>query len=148
MARVTRIIFKDGRRREVDEADWSIPFEVRKVDEDQQLVFGWSSISTVDGDLIVDKQGDQIGMDELEPAAYEFVLNTRQMGDMHAKTNVGRLVESMVFSVEKQRLLGIDLGMTGWWTGFRVDDMRTWALVKAGARPMFSIGGRAMREDA
>jgi hypothetical protein len=148
MARITRIIFKDAPRRRADEADWSIPFEVRKVDEDKQLVFGWSSISTVDGDLVVDKQGDSIPVDELEAAAYGFVLHSRSASDMHEKANIGRLVESMVFSKQKQDLLGIDLGMEGWWTGFRVDDLQTWALVKQGKRPMFSIGGRGQRMDA
>lgn len=129
-------------------ADWSIPIEFVKADVDKQLIFGWASVSEVGGQLVVDKQDDVILPEELEKAAYEFMLYARSMGDMHEKRNVGRLVESMVFTKEKQDILGIDLGLQGWWIGMKVDDAETWKQIKAGNRPEFSIGGKGERVEA
>ncbi len=126
--------------------DMEIEFDVRKTDEDQQLVFGWASICSIGGEDVVDKQDDIIPEDELEKAAYDFALYCRQQGDMHERMGVGRLVESMMFTKQKQEALGVDLGLTGWWIGFRVDDPGVWKRIKAGELPEFSIGGKARRE--
>src|SRR5258706_2727338 len=126
--------------------DMEIEFDVRKTDEDQQLVFGWASICSIDGVDVVDKQDDIIPEDELEKAAYDFALYCRQQGDMHERMGVGRLVESMMFTKQKQDAIGIDLGLTGWWVGFKVDDPGVWARIKDGSLPEFSVGGKARRE--
>lgn len=126
------------------DSDWCVPFEIKKADPDQRLVFGWASVVTKDGKVIVDKQGDIIEPSEIEHAAYDFVLYARDMGDMHTRKGVGRLVESMVFTREKQDTLGINLGMEGWWVGFRCDDEGLWATIKRGEKPEFSIGGTAV----
>ena len=145
-----RVHFKDldpvtnAMKRDVGASDWSTALDVRKMDPDQQLIFGWASVVEKNGVLLIDKQGDIIPVHELEGAAYEFVLPSRQQGDMHGQMGVGRLVESMVFTLEKQQALGVDLGMVGWWTGFRVDDPDCWAAHKRGERPEFSIGGQAI----
>lgn len=130
-----------------DDADWILEGEVIKADPDKQLVFGWASISSQDGEHIVDKQGDIIPEAELETAAYEFALYHRAHGDMHDRMGVGRMIESMMFTVEKQQALGIDLGLVGWWIGFRVDDADVWKRIKEGKLPEFSIGGKATREE-
>lgn len=120
---------------------WSLPLTVKKFDQDQQLVFGWASVVEKDGMVVVDKQGDIIPPLELEKAVYKYVIDSRDQGDMHDRVGVGKMVESMVFTKDKQMALGIDLGMVGWWVGFRVDDNDLWAAVKRGERPEFSIGG-------
>lgn len=125
--------------------DWSLPFEIVAKSEDQQLVFGWASVASIGGEDVVDKQGDIIPEDELEKAAYDYVLYCRQQGDMHERMGVGQLIESMVFTKQKQDVLGIDLGMAGWFCGFYVTDKETWGLIKSGERPEFSVGGRAVR---
>ena len=130
-----------------DPLDWSIPFTIAKADADQQLIFGWASIVEKDGALIIDKQGDAILPVDLEKAAYDFVLTARNHGDMHDTIGTGRLVESMVFTKDKQAALGIDLGKVGWWTGFKVDSPEVWAAHKRGDRPDFSIGGSGVREE-
>lgn len=130
------------------EATAKIVFEIAKSDPDQQLIFGWASVSEEAGQAVVDKQGDIIPSAELESAAYDFVLNSRNQGDMHTRTGVGRMVESMMFSKQKQDALGIDLGKVGWWTGFKVDCPELWTDIKAGRRPEFSIGGMAVSEKA
>lgn len=123
---------------------WNLPLTIKKYVPDQQLIFGWASVIEKDGKVIVDKQGDIIGPEELENAAYEFVLISRDHGDMHKRTSTGKLVESMVFTKEKQEALGVDLGQVGWWTGFKINDSALWAAHKRGERPEFSIGGAAI----
>lgn len=124
--------------------NWHLPIAITKADPDQQLIFGWASVVEKNGVIIIDKQGDAIPEWALEPAAYDFVLESRQHGDMHRNVGTGRLVESCVFTHEKQKALGIDLGLVGWWTGFKVDSPELWAAHKRGDRPEFSIGGKAV----
>lgn len=136
---------------ETKEHAWSADIEFKKTDEDRQLVFGWLSVSQdKDGNTIIDKQGDIIEPEELENAAYEFNLYARKAGDMHQRTEgIGELVESMVFTVEKQEALGIPEGIlpVGWWVGFKLRDEDTWQAVKSGQYTAFSIGGRGIREE-
>lgn len=127
---------------------FSRAFDVKKIDEDRQLVFGWASIWTIGGEYVVDKQDDIIPPDEGENAAYEFMLYHRSHGDMHERMGVGRCIESIALTKQKQEALGIDLGMEGWFVGFRVDDDDVWKRIKAGDLPEFSIGGKATREVA
>jgi putative serine protease XkdF len=127
--------------------DWSLPLDIRKADPDQQLVFGWASVIEKGGVIVTDKQGDQIPTSAMEPAAYDFVLNSRDHGDMHEATGRGRLVESFMATHEKQAALGIDLGMVGWWTGFHVECPELWKAYRAGLRPEFSIGGSAVSRE-
>jgi hypothetical protein len=126
---------------------FTMPIDIRKADPDQHLIFGWAYVSEKDGKAVIDHQGDIIPVEELENAAYEFNINSRSGGDMHAKKNVAKLVESVVFTKEKQAALGIDLGQVGWWVGFKVHDEDVWAAHKRGERPEFSIGGAAIHEE-
>ena len=122
-------------------------FEISKVDEDSRLVFGWFSIVEEGGEPVVDTHDDIILIEDLEKAAYDYVLQARVGGEMH-KSEAATLVESMVFTKAKQELLGIDLGKVGWWGGFYVYDDAVWDMVKSGERPAFSIGGTATIEPA
>lgn len=130
-------------------ADFTVPLEIKKFAPEQQLIFGWASIVEKNGALVVDKQGDIILPGDLERAAYDFTLTSRQQGDMHKTVGVGRLVESVVFTKEKQEAMGITLpdGVVGWWVGFKVDNEELWAAHKRGERPEFSIGGAGHRVE-
>lgn len=118
--------------------------------EEQRLVFGWASVSlTIDGTPICDEQDDIIAPAELEAAAYEYVLYFRDGGEEHHPLlrKKARLVESCVFTQEKQRAMGIPPGTlpVGWWIGFYVDDDTAWEKIKNGTYRMFSIEGTATR---
>lgn len=130
----------------------TVNFELRKSDDDRRLVFGWASIAeNEDGTAVVDKQGDVISPEEIEKAAYEFVLTSRRAGEMHVRTDgVGKIVESMVFTREKMQKIGIPDGAmpVGWWVGFRVEDDDVWAKIKDGTYSMLSIGGRGVRHES
>jgi hypothetical protein len=141
-----------------DEADLEWVGTISKVSEDRRLVFGWCSISKVDGKPVVDLQGDYVPIETTEEAAYKYVISSRKGGDMHrrvAKFGVGRdepfhtadLVESFVVTQEKLDALGLssDQLPLGWWVGFKVNDDEQWARVKKGERPGFSIHGSGRR---
>lgn len=123
--------------------------KIVKRDDEKFLVFGWFNVSKdKDGNLVVDSQGDSISIEELEQAAYNFVLNSRVGGEMHETFGVARLVESMVFTKDKLKMLGLpeDSLPEGWFGGFKVTDTEVWQKIKNGDYKSFSIGGRAIRE--
>ena len=126
-------------------------YTITKIDEDKRLVFGWASVSiTVDGEQVEDRQHDLIDPEDLEAAVYEYVLNFRDSGEEHIPTlrKKGKLVESCVFTEEKQKAMGIPDGVLpiGWWIGFKIEDDAAWEKVKNGTYKMFSIEGKAHRE--
>lgn len=123
---------------------------IYKTDDEKRLVFGWASISiTVEGEQLEDRQKDMIDPEVLEEAAYEYVLHFRDTGEEHIPTmrKKGKLVESCVFTEEKQRAMGIPEGIlpVGWWIGFYIEDDDAWERVKNGTYKMFSIEGKAER---
>lgn len=126
-------------------------FTIYKSENDKRLVFGWASIAiTVDGEQLEDRQGDMIDPEDLEDAAYEYVLNFRDTGEEHLPgyRKKGKLVESVVLTEDKQKAMGIPEGTVpvGWWLGFYIEDDAAWEKVKNGTYRMFSIEGKAERE--
>ena len=130
----------------------SVPqFQIAKLDEAQNLVFGWASVAIKSGDvLLTDLQNDQIEPPELEKAAYSFVEHSRAVNEMHRGLPVGQLVESFVVTPEKLELMGLmrkSAPQVGYWVGFRVQP-DVFQKVKAGKLRMFSIEGTATRVAA
>ena len=125
-------------------------FKIEKTNDEKMLAFGWASVAVrASGEQIEDWQEDIIDPEDLENAAYEFVRLYRDGGEMHERGGVAVLVESVVFTSEKQRLIGIPEGTlpVGWWIGFKVTDPDVWAKVKDGTYSMFSIEGEAVRVE-
>lgn len=139
---------KDGKATEVQKGN---NFTIYKADDEKRLVFGWASvIITVDGEPLEDRQHDLIDPEDLEEAAYEYVLNFRDAGEEHLPgyRKRGKLVESCVLTPDKQKAMGIPPGIlpVAWWIGFKIEDDDTWERVKNGTYRMFSIEGKANRE--
>lgn len=135
----------------IAKAEFSLSGEISKIDDDKHLVFGWASIGIrSNGDVLVDKQGDVIDdPDEIEKAAYNFVLHSRDGGEMHVRKGVSTLVESFVITPEKRKAMGIPDGVlpqSGWWTGFRVNDDDVWKAIKSGKYRQFSVHGKGQRK--
>lgn len=128
---------------------WERTVTITKLDTEQQLVFGFLSVSTDEaGKLIIDSQGDYILPEDLEKAAYAFVKDSRGTGLMHQVMGIGTVVESFVLTKEKTKLLGIHgptLPECGWWVGLHVSDPQVWNMVKSGELRAFSIGGTGRR---
>ena len=125
-------------------------FRIQKSDNDKMQAFGWASVAIEEnGEQLEDWQGDMIDPEDLEQAAYEFVQFYGNGGEMHQedKRIVAKLIESVVFTEEKMKLLGIPAGTlpVGWWIGFQVQDEDVWEKVKDGTYSMFSIEGEAER---
>jgi hypothetical protein len=134
---------------------WNVP--IAKIDEDKRLVFGWANIShewiEKDGQKVLhqvqDHQDDMIDSEDLEEMGYRFAKLYRDGGEMHVKKGSATMVESMVFTLEKQAALGIPEGIVpvGWWIGYEVTSDSAWKAVKDGTYKAFSIEGSARREE-
>lgn len=125
-------------------------FQIMKSDDEKMLAFGWASVSMrIDGEVIEDWQNDILEPEELEKAAYDYVLLYREGGEMHERGGAAVLIESVVFTEEKMQAMGIPAGTlpVGWWIGFKVTDSDVWEKVKDGTYPMFSIEGEAERVE-
>ncbi|WP_300943671.1 XkdF-like putative serine protease domain-containing protein [uncultured Duncaniella sp.] len=118
-------------------------------DVDQRLVFGWANVALKeDGTPPEDCQGDIIPPEELEAAAYNFVLSHGIANQEHMwGTECGWLVESMMFTKDKMTAMGIPEGTLpeGWFVGFYVPDPDVYEKVKSGEYNMFSIEGTGRR---
>lgn len=145
-----------GGKRAPDEVTFGGTFS--KFDDDKRLAFGWASVVELNGQPVVDRQGDYIALEDIENAAYVYVKKSRVGGDMHRRTRdefgkdvphkVGELVESVVFTPEKCEAMGISKALAGkWWIGMHVEDDDAWQEVKLGKRAGFSIHGKGLRKD-
>lgn len=126
--------------------------KIAKLDEDRQLVFGWANVCVrTDGEQVVDSQNDIIDPDDLEDAAYNFVLSAGVdgTGEEHEGPSKGRLVESVFVTPSKLAAMGLAKNAlpTGWWVGFHVEDKQAWKAVKSGKYKMFSIQGVSRRQE-
>ena len=127
-------------------------FDIKKTDDDKRLIFGWASVAiTKSGEQVVDWQNDIIDPEDLEETVYNYVLNFRDSGEEHIADlrKKGRMVESCMFTKEKMQAMGIPEGIVpeGWWIGFYIDDDEAWEKVKNGTYRMFSVEGKAIREE-
>ena len=123
-------------------------FEIKKSDTDQRLAFGWSVVSRdILGNEVWDLQNDSIDPDDLEALAYRYARFYRNVGELHINSGMGVMVESVVTTIEKQRIWGVPAGCmpVGWWTGFYISDGEVWEKVKNGTYRAFSIEGTAKR---
>lgn len=131
--------------------------DISKVDDDNRQVFGWASVVDIDGQKIVDKQNDWTEAEDLEKAAYDYVMSSRIGGTMHQREvdksrpkATSTMIESFVVTPEKVEKMGLPQGSLplGWWTGFQINDEQTWGLVKSGKLGSFSIHGSGRRTPA
>lgn len=132
-----------------------IPGEIVKRSDERQQVFGWAYVThDVNGEIVVDKSGEFVDShDEIENAAYTFVLNSRKGGVEHRRDDDGviaksTLIESVVFTPEKKDALGIPQGAIpdGWWVGYQIHDENVWRQVKEGKLTSFSVHGSGKKE--
>lgn len=123
-------------------------FKIAKSKTDEQLVFGWANVAIDEtGQYPLDWDGDVTAPEDLEKAAYDFVLKHRVTGEQHEGEAKGNLVESVMFTKEKQEALGIPEGLLpqGWWVGFHVPDKEVFEKIKSGEYEMFSVQGSGYR---
>lgn len=125
-----------------------IGVNITKSKDDEQLVSGWANVSiNADGSLPLDWQDDIIPPEVLDKAAMQFMMDYRDSGVLHEGGSVGTVVESIVFTKEKQEALGIPEGTLpqGWFITVKIKDPDVFAKVKDGTYKMFSIQGSCTR---
>ena len=121
--------------------------KILKIDEDQRIIYGWASVTTYKGDLVVDLQGDVIKTDTLHKSINEFMKGVRVGKLNHSGEQVGQIVHSFPMSKDICEALGIQSDKEGWITGYHVTDDELWKSVKSGEYAEFSIGGRAQKQE-
>lgn len=147
---VTETVYCTEEKHFNDECLVDVLFDITKAKEDEGLVSGWANVAVnADGSLPLDWQGDIIRPEVLEKAAVNFMLNYRDSGVMHEGDAKGVVVESIVFTKEKQEALGIPAGCVpeGWFITVKVTDPEVFKAVKDGKYRMFSIQGTAKRVE-
>lgn len=120
---------------------------ILKLDDEQRIVWGWASVSTKGGTLVVDRQGDVIEPAEMVKMANDFMLESRTGKSMHGGNRVGEFIHSLPLTNELAKALGIETDREGWIVGMKVYDEAVWADVKAGKYAGFSIGGRVREKE-
>lgn len=121
--------------------------KILKIDEEQRIIYGWASVTTLKGEHIVDLQGEVIKTDTLHKAINEFMKGVRVGKLNHSGEQVGQIVHSFPMSKDICEALGIQSDKEGWITGYHVTDDTLWEKVKAGDYAEFSIGGRAQKGE-
>lgn len=124
---------------------------ISKMDDEQRIVFGWGSVTEVDGQPVVDLQGDIIEEYELEKAVYDFMLAPKH-DEMHKRVVPDSvIVESVVITDEKLQKMfpegPIPKGKRGWWLGIKINDPELYMKHKLGIYKGFSITGTAVRKE-
>ena len=125
-------------------------FKVAKANDSEGLVSGWANVAVnADGSLPLDWQDDIIRPETLEKAAINFMMDYRSSGAMHEGDSKGIVVESIVFTKEKQAAIGIPEGTIpeGWFITVKILDPVVFEQVKNGTFKMFSIQGHAKRVE-
>lgn len=110
------------------------------------LVYGWFSVIEKDGKPVVDHDKDWTDEEELVKAAHDYITH-RTGGVLHDEkgNEISHTVESLVFTRDVQKALGIDLGKVGWFGAQQIVDPRVKALAGKGLLKSFSIGGAGKR---
>lgn len=122
---------------------------ITKTDDAQQRVFGWSTVSEQGGVPLEDLQGDVIEPEVLEDAVYDFLLHSRESGEMHVGVGKGHIIESVVFTPEKLQAMGLDVEpFTKHWIGVQFEDREVYQKCRSGEYQGFSIQGTGVRVPA
>lgn len=127
---------------------------------DQQTLYGWLNVSTLpDGTEVVDTDGQNIPIAELEKAAHKFLKGaTRSSGvDHDGGATDGEMVSSIVMTEDVIDALSTDPSNgepiadlrammkahlpRGWFGAFHIADPDAWAEAKEMGRQAFSVEG-------
>lgn len=103
-----------------------------------------------DGKTVVDHDDQWTTPEEVEDAAYDFVLNAAngpvsgEDHDLDAEPDAF-LIESVAFTAEKLVAMGMDPGAVdlGHWIGLYIPDDEAYSRVKSGEKAMLSVDGWA-----
>lgn len=113
--------------------------EIFKAIEEKRLVTG---VVMEPGEF--DAHGDITMADEIENAAYVYMLNSQVVGDQHSQPAPAKIVESYI--APQDLTIGDQAVKEGSWVmTVKVEDDEMWEAVKSGDYTGFSIGGFAQK---
>jgi len=122
--------------------------EVLKLDTARRIAWGWASVSTLKGEMVVDRQGDIIAPDEMEKMADRFMASARTAKAMHEGDGIGEVLHSLPLTAELAKALGLESDREGWIIGMKIHDDAVWQKFVTKEFTGFSIGGSAKRRPA
>ena len=112
-------------------------YKICKKDNGKHRVFGYAIIGN--GEKEIESQlGYSVSAKDFELAIYEFIRNM-PTNDM---SNPVRIIESCVFTKEKQQAIGIPIGILpplAYWIGLEIYDKSIWEMIKSSEFPVFAI---------
>lgn len=114
---------------------------VAKTSDEERMVVGIASVSTVKGKLVKDHHGDTIETQALIEFTRDIIRNGRAGKFEHEGDACNEIVQAFVLSDDIQKSLGIDLGYEPMLIEMHVPRDEDWHQVKTG-NWMFSIAGR------
>lgn len=113
-----------------------------KVDESENVVFGWAFVCKMNGELHFDLHGDNLDEDYVVPALKQFMLDGGIGKEMHVGDQKGRIVAAWPVTPEIAKAFGDEApAVTGLRIGIYFDDAAVVAKFKDGTYTGFSIGG-------
>src|SRR5574343_1685884 len=94
-------------KEDMSDVSMSVDFDVSKSNSKLRLVSGWANVSVnANGSLPLDWENDVIPPDVLEKAAINFMKDYRGSGIQHIGDVQGIVVESIMFTKDKQEAIG------------------------------------------
>jgi len=112
---------------------------ILKQDDEQQLITG----IVMEPDT-VDSQGDKVSKEEIQKAAFKFLIKSRTIGLQHKKKGPLDVVESFIVP-DNMEMGGQKVKKGSWLMTVKVNDGKVWQNVKDGKYTGFSIGGYAAK---
>jgi hypothetical protein len=95
----------------------------------------------------LDTQGDWITPEELRKAAWDFMENSRTIGNQHKGEAKAVPVESFIAPMD-MAVDGDTIKKGSWVVGVKIKDDAIWKAVQNGELNAFSIGGKGVRVSA
>lgn len=123
---------------------FEIAAEVRKVDAELGVVFGWALVCTERGAPYVDLQGDHVTEASMLKAAVGFAEGARVAKEMHSGPEIGTVLFVWPMTADIAKAVGVQTERTGMLIGMR-PSAEVLEKFKKGEYRGFSVGGRGRR---
>jgi hypothetical protein len=128
--------------------EFHVTGRVVKAADDLQVLYGWGNITrSASGEVTTDAHNEQISTAVLERAVVRWLAKGAGVsGEDHSGDADGVVVEAMVWTAEKKKVLGLadDALPEGLWLGVHIPDRRAYER-RRDQKAAFSIQGRGTR---
>lgn len=121
---------------------------IAKSNDEEQIVMGIASVSTVKGELVVDAHDDEITTKALVEFNRSLIAGGREGKLMHEGEACTEVVAGLVLTEDWQKALGIELGFEPYLVEIHVPDAQLWDEVKKGEWMLSIAGTMWYYEDA